>query len=224
MLYLVPTPIGNMQDITLRAIQTLKDVDLILAEDTRVSGNLFRHFGIETPYHSFHAHNEHQKLDKIVESLKNGKQIALVTDAGSPGISDPGFLLVRACTQNDIRVVPLPGPTALIPALAASGLPSDKFHFEGFLPVKKGRKSRLEFLKSYPYTIVLYESPYKLFRTVQDLSEHLGGHRLACIAKEISKIYESFITDTLESHINRLRPETDRIKGEFVIVVEGNPD
>lgn len=221
MLFLVPTPVGNLQDITLRAIQTLKEVDLILAEDTRVSGHLFRHFGIETPYHSFHAHNEHQKLDKVIASLLEGKQIAMVTDAGSPGISDPGFLIVRECIRHGIRVVPLPGPTALIPAIAASGLPSDKFHFEGFLPVKKGRNTRLAFLKTYPHTIVLYESPYKLFRTLVDLSDHLGGQRQVCIAKEISKIYESFVTDTLEAHILRLTGEKEAVKGEYVLVVQG---
>lgn len=224
MLYLVPTPIGNLQDMTFRAVQTLKDVDLILAEDTRVSVHLFKHFGIETPYHSFHAHNEHQKLEKVLDSLKNGRNIAMVTDAGSPGISDPGFLLVRACVKEGIHVVPLPGPTALIPALAASGLPTDKFHFEGFLPVKKGRNTRLEFLKTYPHTLVLYESPYKLSRTVKDLSDHLGSQRMACIAKEISKIYESFSTDTLEAHVKRLSAEAAKVKGEYVIVVQGNSE
>lgn len=221
MLYLVPTPIGNLQDITFRAVQTLREVDLVLAEDTRVSGHLFRHFNIKTPYQSFHAHNEHHKLVKIIELLKSGKQIAMVTDAGSPGISDPGYLLVRACIQNDIRVIPLPGPTALIPALAASGLPSDKFHFEGFLPVKKGRNARLTFLATYPHSIVLYESPYKLYRTIHDLANHLGGERIACIAKEISKIYESFTTGTLETLASMLNDEKEKIKGEFVIVVQG---
>ena len=221
MLYLVPTPIGNLQDITLRAIEILKNADVILAEDTRNTGGLLKHYGIETRMRAYHAHNEHKLTDSIIGELQKGLDFALVTDAGMPGISDPGFLLVRACFEAGIQVSPLPGPTALIAALAGSGLPCDRFHFEGFLPHKKGRKKRWEFLKSYPYTIVLYEAPYRLIKTLEEASIHLGLDRRVCVAKEISKIFESFITDSIGSQLDRLR-EQSAIKGEYVLVIEGS--
>jgi 16S rRNA (cytidine1402-2'-O)-methyltransferase len=219
MLYLVPTPIGNLKDITIRAIDTLQDADLILAEDTRVTGKLLKHYGIDTPTKAYHAHNEHKTTSKIIESLLQGKTIALVTDAGTPAISDPGFLLVKACHEQDIVVVPLPGPTALIAGIAASGLPSDKFHFEGFLPAKKGRNKRLAFLSSYPYSIVLYESPYRLLKTLKDIEEIYENSRRVCIAKEISKIHESFVIDLPKVLIDRLE-SIGPIKGEYVLIIE----
>ena len=220
MLYLVPTPIGNLQDITLRALDTLRMVDEILAEDTRTTGILLKHFGIEAKMRSYHAHNEHQATEGIIRDLRGGKEIALVSDAGTPGISDPGFLLVRACRETGIQVVPLPGPSAIIPALAASGLPCDRFHFEGFLPHKKGRKKRWEFIRVYPYTIVLYESPFRLIKTLKEAVEYLEPTRRITLAKEISKLYEQFSTGTAQEHLERLEDET-RIKGEFVVIIEG---
>jgi len=218
MLYLIPTPIGNLKDITLRALDLLKEVDIILAEDTRVSAKLLNHYGIKTPTRSYHAHNEHKKTAEIIELLKEETQIALITDAGSPAISDPGFLLVRACLEQQIPVVPLPGPTALIPALAGSGLPSDKFHFEGFIPAKKGRNKRFLYLKDYPHTIVIYESPYRLIKTLKDLNELFGNSRKICVAKEISKIHETFHTAFAEELINHFE-KLDKIKGEYVLIV-----
>lgn len=219
MLYLVPTPIGNLKDITLRAIETLKEVDLILAEDTRVTSKLLKHYAIDTPTRSYHAHNEHKITDSLITDLKNGKNYALVTDAGTPAISDPGFLLVRAAWQSGLKVSSLPGPTALISALSGSGIPADKFHFEGFLPTKKGRNKRLEFLKSYPFTIVLYESPYRLIKTLGDLSQIFENTRQVCIVKEISKIYESFTTDYPDALVEELKG-ISKIKGEYVLIVE----
>lgn len=218
MLYLVPTPIGNLKDITFRALETLKEAEIILAEDTRVTGKLLQHYGISTPTRAYHAHNEHKATPGIIDQLKKGKPMALVTDAGTPAISDPGFLLVRACTENGIPVVPLPGPTALIAALAASGIPSDRFHFEGFLPAKKGRNKRLQFLETYPFTIVLYESPYRLLKTLSDLGELFQNKRRICVAKEISKVYESFVTDYPDRLLEMYEGE-GKIKGEFVLII-----
>lgn len=222
MLYLVPTPIGNLKDITLRAIETLREVDEILAEDTRVTHKLLSHYEINTPIRSYHAHNEHKIVQALIRELEGGRKYALVTDAGTPAISDPGFLLVRACYGAGIQVVSLPGPTALIAAIAGSGLPVDRFHFEGFLPHKKGRNKRFEFLGTYPYTMVFYESPYRLIRTLKDFQEVFGDQRIICLVKEISKIYESFIIGNASQHIERLEKE-GKVKGEFVIVVEGEP-
>jgi len=217
MLYIVPTPIGNLKDITLRALEVLRDVDLILAEDTRVSGNLLHHYEISKSMLSYHDHNEHQILKNVIEKLKSGMNIALVTDAGTPLISDPGFLLVRECMKNEIQVIPLPGASALTSALSASGLPTDKFHFEGFLPHKKGRNKRWEFLQSYPGTLVFYESPHRLMKLLNEIQSHLGEETLVTIAKEISKIYEEF----KHNKINELIAQFDddaKLKGEYVVM------
>ena len=217
MLYLVPTPIGNLKDITLRALEVLKQVDLILAEDTRTTKKLLHHFEINTPIQSYHAHNEHALVLKIIDRLKEGMSIALASDAGTPGISDPGYLLTRNCIEQEIRVSALPGPTAFVPALVASGLPCDRFHFEGFLPRKKGRQTRLKFLSGYPHTMVLYESPMRVQKTLTLLAEWMP-ERQVCIAREISKIYEELITTTFK---DLLKGGMDKItiKGEFVLVI-----
>ena len=219
MLYIVPTPIGNLEDITFRAITVLKAVDTILAEDTRTSKKLLNHYEIETPLRSYHSFNEHASVNGIIERLQNGETMALISDAGTPGISDPGFLLTRACMQNDIKMECLPGPTAFVPALVVSGLPCDRFHFEGFLPHKKGRKTRLEFLAQLPNTFVLYESPFRLLKCLNQLSEHCGSERLACVCRELTKLHEEIVTDTLENLIKHFSEK--KIKGEIVIVVEG---
>jgi len=218
-LYLIPTPIGNLEDITLRALRLLKEVDLILVEDTRVSSKLLNHFTIETPYASFHMHNEHQKTPNIIAQLRGGKNIAVISDAGTPGISDPGFLLVRAALEAELEVQCLPGPTALIPALIQSGLPCERFVFEGFLPPKKGRVSRLESLATEPKTVVLYESPHKLLKLFDQMLPFFGAARSVAVVRELSKLYESTFRGTLaEAHtfFSEHKP-----KGEFVIVVEG---
>ena len=219
-LYLVPTPIGNLEDMTFRAIRVLKEVSLVLAEDTRTSKRLLQHFEIETPLRAFHAHNEHKVTDGLVEQLLAGAEWALVTDAGSPGVSDPGFLLVRACVAAGVTVEALPGATALIPALTASGLPADKFHFEGFLPHKKGRQTRLQYLAELPVTFVLYESPYRLVKCLEQLIEHCGPERQACVARELTKMYEEVTTDTLEG-LRDYYQGKDKVKGEIVLVVSG---
>lgn len=219
-LYLVPTPIGNLEDMTLRGLRILKEVTLVLAEDTRTSKRLLQHFEIETPLRAFHAHNEHKVTDRIVAELQAGAEWALVTDAGSPGISDPGFLLVRACVEAGIRVEALPGATALIPALTASGLPADKFHFEGFLPHKKGRQTRLLYLAELPVTFVMYESPYRLVKCLDQLIEHCGPERMACVARELTKMFEEVTTATLQELADYYR-EKDKVKGEIVLVVAG---
>ena len=219
MLYIVPTPIGNLEDITFRAVNVLKAVDTILAEDTRTSKKLLDHYEIETPLRSYHAFNEHASVGGLIERLQNGETLALISDAGTPGISDPGFLLARACVQNGIKVECLPGATALVPALVVSGLPCDRFHFEGFLPHKKGRKTRLEHLSELPNTFVLYESPYRLLKCLNQLSEHCEPERLACVCRELTKLHEEVITDTLENLIAHF--STKKIKGEIVIVVSG---
>ncbi|NUQ24012.1 MAG: 16S rRNA (cytidine(1402)-2'-O)-methyltransferase [Saprospiraceae bacterium] len=220
MLYLVPTPIGNLEDMTLRAIRILKEVDLVLAEDTRTSKRLLTHYGIATPLRSYHAHNEHATVTSLAAQLQGGANMALVTDAGTPGISDPGFLLVRACVQSGVRVECLPGATAFVPALAASGLPCDRFHFEGFLPHKKGRQTRLLYLAALPNTFVLYESPNRLVKCLEQLIEHCGPERPACVARELSKLHEDLHTDSLEAILKYYR-QKDAVKGEVVIVVGG---
>ena len=184
MLYIVPTPIGNLEDITLRALNVLKSVDLILAEDTRTSKKLLDHYEIETPMRSFHAHNEHKVLSNIIEQLKVGTDMALISDAGTPSISDPGFLLVRACRENEIELTCLPGATAFVPALVMSALPSDKFYFEGFLPHKKGRQTRLKYLATLHCTFILYESPYRLVKCLQQLAEHCGAERKVAVCRD----------------------------------------
>ena len=219
-LYIVPTPIGNLADMTYRSVSVLQEVDLILAEDTRTSKKLLDHYGISTSMESNHQYNEHKKLDDVINRLHSGLNIAVITDAGTPGISDPGFLLVRECVRQGIDVECLPGATAFVPALVCSGLPSDKFFFEGFLPHKKGRQSRLNFLKELDYTIVFYESPYRLVKTLEQFKETFGENRQACVAREISKMFEEIKRDSLKELINYFSSKT--VKGEIVIIVEGN--
>ncbi len=220
MLYLVPTPIGNLEDMTYRAINILKDVDIILAEDTRTSGRLMKHYEIETRMQSYHAFNEHKKLDEYVTLIAQGTNIALITDAGTPGISDPGFLLVRACRESGLQVQCLPGANAIIPAVAGSGIACDKFYFEGFLPHKKGRQTRHKYLCELPYTFVLYESPHRLLKCLNELNEHCGPQRQACVVRELTKIYEEYNYKTIEELIEDYSSRPS-IKGEIVIVVSG---
>jgi len=218
-LYVVPTPVGNLEDITLRAINLLKECDLILAEDTRTSGFLLKHFGIGTPMQSHHKFNEHQTIADVVTRMKAGDSIALISDAGTPAISDPGFLLVRACIQEGVDVECLPGATAFVPALVESGLPNDRFCFEGFLPRKKGRVTRLQQLAEESRTMIFYESPYRVLKTLTQLAEYLGSSREASVSREISKIYAQTVRGTLEELITHFTAEAPR--GEFVIVVAG---
>ncbi|MCH5230919.1 MAG: 16S rRNA (cytidine(1402)-2'-O)-methyltransferase [Muribaculaceae bacterium] len=219
-LYLVPTPVGNLEDMTFRAIKVLKEVDLILAEDTRTSGVLLKHYDISTPMKSHHKFNEHATTESIVKKIKEGERIALVTDAGTPGISDPGFMLVRECRRMGVKVECLPGATAFVPALVASGLPCDRFVFEGFLPPKKGRATRLKFLAEDPRSIIIYESPKRLERTLHDLCEYFGEDRDACVVREISKLHETYNLSSLKSLQDYY--SQNQAKGEIVIVVEGN--
>jgi 16S rRNA (cytidine1402-2'-O)-methyltransferase len=218
-LFLVPTPIGNLKDITYRAVEILGSVDLILAEDTRQTRKLLSHFNISTPLQSHHMYNEHKSTESICSKILGGQTIALVSDAGTPGISDPGFLLVRTCVEKDIPVETLPGPTALIPALVNSGLPCDRFCFEGFLPPKKGKNKRLTALEKETRTMVFYESPYRLVKTLDELAIHLGSERNACVSRELSKIYEENIRGSL-SFLSQYYTEKPP-KGEIVIVVGG---
>ena len=218
-LFLVPTPIGNLEDITFRSIRILNEVDLILAEDTRTSGKLLKHFDIKPPMQSFHMHNEHKVLDKMIDKLKLGIKIALISDAGTPGISDPGFLLVRACVEEGIDTECLPGATALIPALVQSGFPTGRFIFEGFLPPKKGRQTRLKLWSEETRTIVFYESPHKIVKTLSQLQEFVGGDRRLSVSRELSKKFEETVRGTVNElvlHFTNKAP-----KGEFVIVLEG---
>ncbi len=219
MLHLVPTPIGNLEDMTYRAVRILKEVDKIFAEDTRVTKRLLDHYGIETPLTSYHAFNEHKRTEGIASELANGADYALVTDAGTPSISDPGFLLVRECMRLNIKAECLPGATAFVPALAASGLPSDKFFFEGFLPHKKGRRTRLKYLAELPCTFILYESPHRLIKCLEQLKEFCGAERQACVAREISKLHEEIKTATLEELINYFKEK--KMRGEIVVVTGG---
>lgn len=218
-LFLVPTPIGNLEDITLRAIRILEESDLILAEDTRTSGKLLKHLKVSTQMQSFHMHNEHRMLERMIEKLKMGMQIAMISDAGTPGISDPGFLLVRACVENDIPTECLPGATALIPALVQSGFPTDRFIFEGFLPPKKGRQTRLKEWAEETKTIVFYESPHKIVKTLGQLQEFVGGERRLSISREISKKFEETVRGTVNELI--IHFEEKAPKGEFVVILEG---
>lgn len=218
-LIVVPTPIGNLEDITLRAINVLKNCDLILAEDTRTSSYLLKHYAIETRMQSHHKFNEHQTATQLVEKIKLGETIALISDAGTPGISDPGFFLVRACVQADVEVECLPGATAFIPALVMSGLPNDRFCFEGFLPQKKGRQTRLKELAEESRTMVFYESPYRVVKTITQFAEFFGEDRSASVSREISKMFEETIRGTLSELITHFTANETR--GEFVIIVEG---
>lgn len=219
MLYIVPTPVGNLEDITLRALRVLREVDLILAEDTRTSSVLLKHYDIHTPLRSHHKFNEHQTAEREAEDIVAGKQVALISDAGTPGISDPGFMLVRACVEKGVEVQCLPGATAFVPALVNSGLPTDRFYFEGFLPQKKGRQTRLQLLVEQEHTMIIYESPYRLVKTLQQLAAVLGDDRRASVSREISKLHEDTQRGTLSelmAHFNEYPP-----KGEIVIVVAG---
>ena len=218
-LYVVPTPIGNLEDITLRAINVLRSVDFILAEDTRTTSHLLRHLGIEKPMHSHHQFNEHATVGRVAESIANGKDVALVSDAGTPGISDPGFLLVRRCVEEGIDVVTLPGATALIPAVVQSGFPCDRFCFEGFLPQKKGRMKRLQELAVEPRTLVLYESPYRVVKCLEQIAETMGDQRRVAVVREITKKFEETVRGTVDECIAHFKAHEP--KGEFVIVVEG---
>ena len=221
MLYLVPTPVGNLEDITLRALRILGEVELIMAEDTRTTRRLLTHYDIGTPLRSFHAHNEHAATPRVIEQLQAGATYALVSDAGTPGISDPGFLLVRACVAAGIRVECLPGATALIPALVGSGLPCDSFYFEGFLPHKKGRQTRLKYLAELPHTFALYESPHRLVKCLGQLIDHCGADRPAAVVRELSKLHEEYRRGTLAEVLSHY--EAQPPKGEIVIVVGGKP-
>ncbi len=218
-LYVVPTPIGNLEDMTLRAIRILKEVDVILAEDTRTSGKLLQHFEIAAAMQSHHMHNEHKTVNSLVKRMQAGETMALISDAGTPAISDPGFLLTRACVEHQIEVDCLPGATAFVPALVNSGLPNDKFVFEGFLPPKKGRQTRLKILAEEPRTMIFYESPYKLLKTLAQFVEYFGADRSVSVSRELSKLYEETVRGTAEEvlrHYNEKPP-----KGEIVVVVGG---
>lgn len=218
-LFVVPTPIGNLEDMTFRAIRILKEVDLILAEDTRTSGFLLKHFEINTKMYSFHKFNEHKILDNVVERILTSNSVALISDAGTPGISDPGYLLVKACLENEIDVECLPGATAFVPALVNSGLPNDRFCFEGFLPQKKGRNKKMQSLVEEERTMVFYESPYRLIKTLELFVEFFGENRRASVSREISKLHEENVRGNLKELITHFSEKT--IKGEIVIVVEG---
>lgn len=221
-LYMVPTPVGNLDDMSPRAIEVLKKVTLILAEDTRTSSQLTRHFDISTPMSSHHKFNEHDTVDRVIERLEGGEDIALITDAGTPGISDPGFLLSRACREADIEVETLPGPTAFVPALVNSGLPCDRFCFEGFLPPKKGRATRITALANDPRTFIVYESPLRLVKTLGELATSCGPDRKASVSREISKLHNETVNGTLQQLITHFTENQPR--GEIVIVVGGNND
>jgi 16S rRNA (cytidine1402-2'-O)-methyltransferase len=218
-LYIVPTPIGNLKDITFRALEVLKSADVILAEDTRNSGKLLKHYEIDTPMLSHHMHNEHKMVDRLVDRMENGEVFALISDAGTPAISDPGFLLTRACIAKGIAIECLPGATAFVPALVNSGLPNDRFVFEGFLPFKKGRQTRLKQLAEETRTIVLYESPHKLLKTLNQLQEYFGSDRSVSVSRELTKLYEETLRGTLSEVIAHF--STTPPKGEFVIIVQG---
>lgn len=218
-LYIVPTPVGNLDDMTFRAVNVLKEADLILAEDTRTSGVLLKHFDIHTPMRSHHKFNEHEEAPKIAERIEAGEKIALISDAGTPGISDPGFMLSRECRRLGVEVECLPGATAFVPALVASGLPCDRFVFEGFLPPKKGRATRLSFLASDPRSVIIYESPKRLQRTLRQLAEFFGGDREACVCREISKIHETYHRGSLKQLSEFF--SLNQAKGEIVIIIGG---
>jgi 16S rRNA (cytidine1402-2'-O)-methyltransferase len=218
-LYVVPTPIGNLEDMTFRAVRVLREADLILAEDTRTSGKLLKHFEVNTPMQSHHMHNEHKTVENIVQKIQNGTTVALISDAGTPAISDPGFLLVRACVEAQLEVDCLPGATAFVPALVNSGLPNDKFTFEGFLPVKKGRQTRLQLLAEENRTMIFYESPHKLLKTLGNFAEYFGEDRKISVSREISKLHEETIRGTVKEVLEHFAQKPP--KGEIVIIVSG---
>jgi len=220
MLYIVPTPIGNIRDITLRAIEVLKEVDLILAEDTRTTSHLLNHYQVTRPISPYHQHNEHKIVQHLVDQLRDGKKMALVTDAGTPGISDPAFLLIREAIKANVKVECLPGATAFVPALVNSGIPGNRFVFEGFLPVKKGRQSLLKQLAGEERTMIFYESPMRLVKTLEELSNYFGPGRLCCVCRELTKLYEENRRGTLSEVAAYYSEKT--VKGEIVIVVAGN--
>lgn len=219
-LKIVPTPIGNLDDITLRALKVLKDSDLVLAEDTRNTGKLFKLLDIKAQLQSFHIFNEHQQLKRVLDQLKEGKTISLVSDAGTPAISDPGFLLVRACHENEILVECLPGATAFVPALVVSGFPTDSFVFEGFLPPKKGRKTKLETLAEEPRTIILYESPHRILKTLEELATYFGSDRKISLSRELTKLHEENLRGSISEILAIFAGR--QVKGEIVLVIEGN--
>lgn len=222
MLYIVPTPVGNLEDITLRALRILKEVDLILAEDTRTSSVLLKHYDVHTPLKSHHKFNEHETSDEMAVRIAAGMSVALISDAGTPCISDPGFLLVRACVEKGVEIQCLPGATAFVPALVDSGLPNDRFYFEGFLPQKKGRQTRIKQLAELTHTMIIYESPFRLVKTLEQLAEFMGNNRRASVSREISKLHEDTQRGTLEElvvHFKQTPP-----KGEIVLIVEGIKD
>lgn len=218
-LFIVPTPIGNLGDITLRALETLKAVDLVLAEDTRTSGFLLKHYQIQKPLESFHNFNEHQKVSSLISRMEKGEVIGLVSDAGTPGISDPGFLIIRACLQAGLKVDCLPGATAFVPALIKSGLPCDRFVFEGFLPHKKGRQTLLKKLAEEDRTIVFYESPYRLVKTLEQLKEYFGEDRIVSVSRELTKMFEETVTGPVAEVLSHFQAKD--VKGEIVVVVAG---
>lgn len=222
MLYIVPTPIGNLKDITLRALDVLKEADLILAEDTRTSSHLLNHYGITKPVSPYHQHNEHKVLQHLVDQLLAGKKMALITDAGTPGISDPAFLLIRECVKNNIVTECLPGATAFVPALVNSGIPSNRFVFEGFLPLKKGRQSALKLLAAEERTMIFYESPVRLVKTLEDFIQYFGAERQCCVSRELTKLFEENKRGTLQEVSEYFKQKT--VKGEIVIVVAGKQD
>lgn len=218
-LYIVPTPIGNLEDITLRALRILKEVDFILAEDTRTSSKLLKHFGIETKAFSHHKFNEHKTSENVAMRIKSGENAALISDAGTPAISDPGFMLVRECVKQEVEVECLPGATAFVPALVNSGLPNDRFCFEGFLPVKKGRQKKLQELQEETRTMIFYESPYRLVKTLEQFVEYFGAERNVSVSRELSKIHEENMRGTLSEVVAHFKAKT--VKGEIVIILEG---
>jgi len=218
-LFFVPTPIGNLADMTFRGVETLQLVDLVLAEDTRTSGKLLKHYEISTPMMAYHMHNEHKVVNHLIQRMQNGERMALITDAGTPGISDPGFLLARAAVEAGVEIQCLPGATAFVPALVVSGLPNDKFVFEGFLPVKKGRQTRLKILAEERRTLVFYESPHKLIKTLNNFKEYMGGDRIVSVSRELTKLYEETFRGTVNEALMHF--ENKPAKGEFVIILEG---
>ncbi len=222
MLYLVPTPIGNLKDITLRALDVLKEVDVVLAEDTRTSSKLLNHYQIHTPLTPYHQHNEHQVLQHLIAQLQAGKKMALITDAGTPGISDPAFLLVRECIKNEIKVESLPGATAFVPALVNSGIPTNRFLFEGFLPLKKGRQTVLKQLADEERTMIFYESPMRLIKTLEDFIQYFGDERYCCVSRELTKMFEENKRGTLQE-VKEYFAEK-QVKGEIVIIVAGKSE
>ena len=219
MLYIVPTPIGNLKDITLRALDVLKEVDLILAEDTRTTSHLLNHYQVTKPISPYHQHNEHKVLQHLIDQLNAGKKMALVTDAGTPGISDPAFLLIRECIKNDIRIECLPGATAFVPALVNSGIPTNRFVFEGFLPLKKGRQTLLKYLAEEERTMIFYESPMRLVKTLDELVQFFGDERQCCVSRELTKMFEENKRGTLKEVRDHFKQKT--VKGEIVIIIAG---